>query len=170
MPNPMESLREARLSIAPWSARFETGIGILDLQHQELFEFIETLAESFREGAPAPKIRLGLKFLANYTVNHFKTEEAFMKEMGYPNFMAHVAEHSQLFAKVRHFQTSLMEGGTITLDVAIFLADWLHHHLEDMDMDYVRFARAQDDALAMVGEVAFPGVFNLDDFNLGVPE
>ena len=123
MPNPMEQSREGHLSIAPWSERYETGIGILDLQHQELFEFIETLAASFREGAATQKIRLALKFLASYTVNHFKTEEAFMKEMGYPSFMAHVAEHSQLFAKVRHFQTSLMEGEAITMEVAAFLAE-----------------------------------------------
>ncbi|GEM_PF-170911 len=170
MPNPMEQSREAHLSIAPWSERYETGIGILDLQHQELFEFIETLAASFREGAATQKIRLALKFLASYTVNHFKTEEAFMKEMGYPSFMAHVAEHSQLFAKVRHFQTSLMEGEAITMEVAAFLTDWFHHHIEDMDMDYVRFARAQDEALALARGEAFAGVFNLDDFNLGVPE
>jgi hemerythrin len=170
VPNPMEQSREGHLSIAPWSERYETGIGILDLQHQELFEFIETLAASFREGAATQKIRLALKFLASYTVNHFKTEEAFMKEMGYPSFMAHVAEHSQLFAKVRHFQTSLMEGEAITMEVAAFLADWFHHHIEDMDMDYVRFARAQDDALALARGEAFAGVFNLDDFNLGVPE
>ena len=56
------------------------------------------------------------------------------------------------------------------MEVAAFLADWFHHHIEDMDMDYVRFARAQDDALALARGEAFAGVFNLDDFNLGVPE
>jgi hemerythrin-like metal-binding protein len=157
-------------SAAPWSARHETGIGIIDLQHQELFEALNDLAAAFRKGAPLPQARSALRFLASYTVNHFRTEEALMKEMGYPGFMAHVAEHSQLFARVRHLQTSLMQGECIAMDVVVTLADWLQHHIGGMDQEYVEFVRTHPLAAPGVAGLAFPGVDQLDDFNLGIPE
>ncbi len=129
------------MAIAIWSSRFETGIDLVDAQHKALFEAVNRLAASFGAGTTATQVGESLAFLAQYTLEHFQTEEHFMREMGYPALETHRAEHARLVDKVQLLQSRLAEGKTVTMDVAIFLADWLKHHIHGADMAYVRFAK-----------------------------
>jgi hemerythrin len=129
------------LAIAIWNERFETGIALVDAQHQALFEAVNQLAASFGAGRTADQARESLDFLAKYTIEHFQTEEHFMQEMGYPALRPHAAEHARLVNKVQLLQARMAEGKPITMDVTIFLADWLKHHIHGSDMAYVRFVK-----------------------------
>jgi hemerythrin len=64
-----------------------------------------------------------------------------MQEMGYPALRPHAAEHARLVNKVQLLQARMAEGKPITMDVTIFLADWLKHHIHGSDMAYVRFVK-----------------------------
>jgi hemerythrin len=131
------------MPIAIWSSRFETGIAIIDSQHKTLFDAVNKLADSFKTGTAATQVKASLDFLVSYTDEHFKTEEKFMKEMGYPKLSSHMAEHGQLLAKAKDLQIRLAEGKPVTVEVTTFLADWLKHHINEVDMGYVEFAKAQ---------------------------
>jgi hemerythrin len=130
------------MAIAIWSSRFETGIPIIDTQHKALFEAVNRLADSFKAGTSAAQVKESLDFLVKYTVEHFQTEEKFMKDMGYPKLTSHMAEHAQLVAKAQALQAKLAEGKSVTVEVTTFLADWLKHHINESDMGYVEFAKA----------------------------
>ena len=129
--------------IAPWSSRFETGIDLIDAQHQSLFEAINKLADSFRAGNSKSQVKASLDFLVDYTVEHFQTEERFMREMNYPRLAEHVGEHAQLMEQVRDLQMDLMDGKPVIMEVTIFLAEWLKAHIHDSDMAYVYFMKEQ---------------------------
>jgi hemerythrin len=58
------------LAIAIWSARFETGIELVDAQHQALFEAVNRLAASFGAGSTADQARESLAFLADWLKHH----------------------------------------------------------------------------------------------------
>ena len=131
------------MPIAIWSSRFETGIAIIDQQHQALFEAVNKLADSFKSGTASAQVKASMDFLVKYTVEHFQTEEKFMKEMGYPKLSSHMAQHGQLVAKAKDLQARLAEGKTVTVEVTSFLADWLKHHINEEDMGYVEFAKAK---------------------------
>lgn len=131
------------MPIAIWSSRFETGIAIIDQQHQALFEAVNKLADSFKNGTASAQVKASMDFLVKYTVEHFQTEEKFMKEMGYPKLTSHTAEHAQLVAKAKDLQARLAEGKPVTVEVTSFLADWLKHHINEVDMGYVEFAKAK---------------------------
>lgn len=131
------------MPIAIWSSRFETGIPVIDQQHQALFEAVNKLADSFKSGTASAQVKASMDFLVKYTVEHFQTEEKFMKEMGYPKLSSHMAEHAQLVAKAKDLQARLTEGKPVTVEVTAFLADWLKHHINEVDMGYVEFAKAK---------------------------
>lgn len=68
------------MAIAVWSHRYETGIDLIDHQHRTLFDAVNQLAAAFKTGTAQNQVIVSLDFLAGYTVEHFQTEERFMKE------------------------------------------------------------------------------------------
>jgi hemerythrin len=132
------------MAIANWSSRYETGIGIIDTQHKALFEAVNKLADSFKAGTSKAQVKESLDFLVKYTFEHFQTEEKYMREMDYPKLTSHMAEHAQLIVKAKDLQNKLAEGKPMTMDVTIFLADWLKHHINELDMGYVAFVKEKN--------------------------
>ncbi len=132
------------MAIAIWSSRFETGIPIIDTQHKALFEAVNKLADSFKAGTSAAQVKASMDFLVKYTVEHFQTEEKYMREIDYPKLTSHMAEHAQLVAKAQALQAKLAEGKPVTVEVTTFLADWLKHHINEVDMGYVEFLKAKN--------------------------
>lgn len=132
------------MAIAVWNSRFETGITIIDSQHKALFDAVNKLADSFKDGTSKTAVKDSMDFLVKYTVEHFQTEEKVMKDMGYPKLTSHMAEHAQLVAKAGELQGKIAEGKPVTMEVSKFLAEWLKHHINEVDMGYVEFKRAQD--------------------------
>ena len=130
------------MPIAIWSSRFETGIPIIDSQHKALFDAVNKLADSFKTGNSTAQVKASLDFLVKYTLEHFQTEEKHMKDMGYPKLTSHMAEHAQLVSKAQALQDKLADGKPVTVEVTTFLADWLKHHINEVDMGYVEFAKA----------------------------
>jgi hemerythrin len=133
------------MTMAIWNSRYETGIHAIDTQHQALFAAVNDLAESFTTGSSHDKVTHSLAFLARYTQEHFRDEEQLMREIGYPGLASHLDEHARLVEDLQRFQDKLSAGKTITMDVTIFLADWLTHHINDVDMRYVDFFKKQQE-------------------------
>ncbi len=129
------------MTLVAWGPTLETGIDVIDAQHRTLFTAIHELAASFREGHAAGKAKESLEFLARYTVEHFQTEERFMRAMGYPSLELHRIEHGRLVSKLQMLQVKQGKGYLVTAEVATFVADWLAHHIHEADMGYVQFAR-----------------------------
>jgi hemerythrin len=132
------------MAIAVWNSRFETGITIIDNQHKALFDAVNRLADSFKAGTSKTAVKDSMDFLIKYTVEHFQTEEKVMKDMGYPKLTSHMAEHAQLVHKATELQGKIAEGKPVTMEVSKFLADWLKHHINEVDMGYVEFKRSLD--------------------------
>jgi hemerythrin len=137
----MGLLKGGPLAVAVWSTRFETGIGIIDSQHQVLFDAVNSLADSFRAGTSRDQAKESLAFLLKYAVEHFETEESFMRDMGYPALASHMAEHAKLIGKTRNLLARLAGGEPMTMEVTLFLADWLTQHIHEVDMMYVNFVK-----------------------------
>ena len=131
------------MTIAIWNPRYETGIAIIDAQHQSLFDAVNQLADSFREGQAQEQTAVSLDFLVNYTLAHFQTEEQHMREIGFPGLVQHAQEHAHLLDKAHVLQEAHADGQLVTMEVTIFFADWLKHHIKDMDLQYVDFLRCQ---------------------------
>ena len=84
-----------------------------------------------------------LHFLVDYTVKHFKTEEDFMQLHKFPGFAAHRSEHELLLAEASEFSAKWTKdpASVRPMEVARFLGDWLTHHIQQMDFQYVQFLK-----------------------------
>jgi hemerythrin len=131
------------MPIAIWNSRFETGIDLIDAQHKSLFAAVNQLVDSFQEGKARAQVKESLDFLVDYALEHFQTEERFMRAADYPGLAEHMTEHARLLEQVRDLQMDLLDGKAATMDVTIFLVDWLKVHIHESDMAWVYFMKDQ---------------------------
>lgn len=131
------------MTTASWNSRFETGIEDIDAQHQALFAALNQVAEAFRAGISGAHVQAGLDALLAYALEHFQTEETYMRERAYPGLAEHVAEHRRLVGRAHQLEEQFREGRPVTMELTIFLADLLARHIEEYDMAMVRFLREE---------------------------
>ncbi|WLT30065.1 bacteriohemerythrin [Geothrix sp. PMB-07] len=129
------------MPMALWSHQFETGIELIDAQHQMLFDSLNQLDAAVLDGSSARKVEEGLAVIARQSIRHFQSEETFMKELEYPARIRHSEEHHQLILQVRTIQYLQAKGEPVTAEVTEFLTDWFDHHIKEADMDYVRYVK-----------------------------
>lgn len=133
------------MALITWNDRFATGIPTVDDQHKTLFKTVNDFHEGLMTGRGREEMAKALEFLVDYTVKHFKTEEDFMQLHKYDAFSAHRAEHLLLLEEVATFKEQWTKNAASVrpMEVARFLGDWLTHHIQQMDFEYVKFLKAK---------------------------
>jgi hemerythrin len=125
-----------------WNKRYSVQIGSIDAQHQTLFSLAEELHTAMSAGQGKSVLSRTLDRLVQYTIVHFAHEERLMRLYGYSNLEAHQAQHEELTQKVLQFQTEFEAGKTtITVQLMIFLRDWLIGHIAGSDQKYAPFLK-----------------------------
>ncbi len=123
-----------------WNDSFSVKIPSIDKQHQKLVSMINELMDAMKSGKG--KLVLGdiIQELANYTVEHFNTEEKYFKEFNYPETEQHIKEHREFVNKVSDFKKKFDSGGiTLSVEIMNFLRDWLKNHILGSDQKYSDF-------------------------------
>jgi len=129
------------MTIASWNSRYETGIEIIDAQHQALFAALNQLTEAFRTGTSEEHVQTVLNALLAYAADHFQTEETYMRERGYPGLAAHATEHARLVERAHDLEAQFQKGRPVAMELTIFLADLLAQHIDEFDLAMVRFLK-----------------------------
>ncbi|MDP1833246.1 MAG: bacteriohemerythrin [Geothrix sp.] len=128
-----------------WNTRYNTGIEIVDEQHQELFQVVNRLRELVQEGADRGVIGTLLEDLVACSERHFATEEAFMAKVAYPDLPQHVAEHASMLTSLHELLGKFRESHwAMALMVPTFMEGWLKHHISDGDFGFVTFLKARN--------------------------
>jgi hemerythrin len=128
-----------------WNSRYNTGIQIIDEQHQELFRIVERLRGSIQTGAERAVVESLLEDLVACSERHFASEEAFMGRFGYPDLTQHVSEHASMLTSLHELLAKLRESHqAMALMVLTFMEGWLKHHISDGDFGFVTFLKARN--------------------------
>ncbi len=128
------------MALFVWKPEFDTNIEEIDQQHKKLVETINILHEAMNKGKGKDVLSKVFANLLEYTTEHFATEEKLMIAFVYPDYVEHKQEHEKCVAEVLKFKERFDQGDlSVTINLRIFLVDWLHAHLMEMDMKYVPF-------------------------------
>lgn len=128
-----------------WNTRYNTGIQIVDEQHQELFQIVDRLRRMVQDGADRAGIEALLEVLVACTERHFATEEAFMAKVGYPDLGSHLDEHASMLSSLQELLAKFQESHqAMALMVPTFMEGWLKHHISDGDFGFVTFLKARN--------------------------
>ena len=127
-----------------WKKEYDTGIEIVDEQHKALVKTTNKLLNAIEQDAANEVIEEILNFLANYTVEHFSTEETYMQEYNYPGYEHHKKVHDEFVNKVKGYievfkKTGITDEFVDTLQREV--VEWLIAHILGEDAKMGRFLR-----------------------------
>jgi len=96
------------------------------------------------DGKGKAVLEQSLAQLLDYTKVHFAAAEEFMGKYGYPETVAHKAQHDQLTAQVIGLQKKFRAGSTgLTISLMVFLKNWLEQHIAGSDQQYSAYIRGK---------------------------
>ena len=124
-----------------WTADLNTGIGIIDKQHQRIVEYINELDAANSGGHKREDIGHVIDELVDYTLSHFAFEESMQEEAHYPFLKAHKKVHEMFVKKVADLQHRFSLGEDVSAELHKMLFTWLYNHIKRDDADYVESVR-----------------------------
>jgi len=128
----------------PWSQALAVGINEVDTQHRWLVDATNRLHDALQTpGTPRATVSEVLEGLMDYTMNHFIMEESLFEQHGYPDAVAHKAQHNHFTATLLRLLSSFEAGREIGPEVLALLRDWLLGHIMHSDKAYVPHLQAQ---------------------------
>ena len=136
-------------ALLEWEAALETGMAIIDEQHRTLIEQIKILADRSK----ANRVAETLRFLENYVVEHFGTEEHLHDETDYPDAEAHLDVHNAFIQTFLDFKQEYEANGEkerllMLLKLTKLLSTWLREHITGMDRRFAEYYLAEFPAAA----------------------
>ena len=127
------------MAFVSWDESMSVNVHEIDVQHQKLIGMISEFYECISTDARAAFQGL-LDSLEEYTRYHFATEEKYFKRFSYPDAVNHVNMHQKFTEKVSEVRKRLDQGElVVSLEVTLFLKDWLTHHIKQADKAYGSF-------------------------------
>ncbi len=123
-----------------WNNSYDVGIKELNKQHERLFYLVNTLFDVIGLKDHENTIDEVMDGLIKYTVTHFEAEEKLMQENNYPEYEYHKEEHNKLAMEVSNIYSMFKSGKKVnTVELLIFLVNWLKNHIEKTDKKYGPF-------------------------------
>jgi len=127
-----------------WSPTLETGDDRIDEQHKALIEAFNQLHAALDHSRGWQEVSRTLIFLTNYTVQHFRQEEALMESAKYPDTPRHKKLHHDLVVKLSQLLKRYEEGSaTLNLSTLEFLEGWLVEHIQGEDTRVAEHLRSR---------------------------
>ncbi len=108
-----------------------------DLQHQRLFEIIDSL----KDDTDAQEVVLQLHL---YMDCHFALEEAYMQQLGYPDYEAHLEAHNKFRIEVLKLLDHGPDGEQERQLLSGYLRRWLKLHVLGIDKELEAFILASN--------------------------
>ncbi len=128
---------------AEFSENLVTGNELIDSQHKELIGRINKLLDSCdAENGKVTAVNT-LDYLADYTDFHFGAEEALQKEIDYPDYDKHKAQHDSFKQTIKELDEMLQEeegpSAAFVEKVEENVIKWFYTHIEGFDRSVAEY-------------------------------
>jgi hemerythrin len=118
------------MSVEPieWNDDLSIGDPEIDAEHQELIERIALIPEP-----GSPDDAQALADALAYAGKHFRAEEAFMQQIGYPGLAQHRGDHRVLTQALLAYKREFDAGSRDLYTLKQYLFRWARDHIRDED-------------------------------------
>jgi len=122
-----------------WLDDYKIGHKFVDEQHQTLFELANKIIDPENQDSTHQHVMA----LFKYVHEHFRAEEAIMREIHYPAYEQHRLEHDKLLDRLSAVGEAVGRGETDIEAIASFMTGWLLVHIIGDDMQIGDFLKKQ---------------------------
>ncbi len=120
-----------------WQNDLETGIELIDGQHQQYGRFVNAFLRAYSKGrVDHGKTEQAFGFLRAYVREHLSTEEMLMKECDYPDMAAHLNAHVYFSQWVQDVAARLgneQHSDDFAMEASCMLVEWFQEHIKSTD-------------------------------------
>ena len=125
------------MSFFSWSDKYSVDIPEMDKKKKKLFEILQEHFDAISQNKGNEALIKIFEHLHNYTIEHFSAEEKYMIEYNYPEYDIQKKEHKFFIDKIKSFKEDWINNKkTLSIDVSIFLKEWLLKHILVEDKKY----------------------------------
>jgi hemerythrin len=129
-----------------WSDDFVTGDAETDAHHREILARARRFVEALGSQAQEEEVGATLRFLLDFVARHFKSEEALMDSVAYPQRQKHHAAHQALFQQLGALlvlSRTPDDEAKLPERIEVFLHSYFKGHLRAHDAPMAKFVAAQ---------------------------
>ena len=129
-----------------WSKDLAVGVAEIDEQHQQWIQRLNDVAAAIAAHKGPVQLGQTLAFLADYTQQHFATEEKLMAAAKYPGLKTQLTQHKELTETLKDLVRDFDEEGATTKlaeTVNDYLGNWLLTHIREQDLAFGKFLKTK---------------------------
>jgi hemerythrin-like metal-binding protein len=110
---------------------------MIDEEHKKLIGLLNKVIAKEHNDNPE-ELREVLREMTNYALTHFKTEETYMIDFNYSEYIYHKIEHLDFEKKTISYYERVADGDyQITNEIHEYLEQWLDNHIQVTDKKYI---------------------------------
>lgn len=123
-----------------WDNNVSIGNKEIDQEHSKLFDIYQELIDFIETKGSRSEFARILSRMTDYSLIHFKKEEKYMQQMGYPKFADHQKYHMNYIRKVAMYNVELLSADPPDpQEITDFLGKWWINHILKMDVEYENY-------------------------------
>jgi hemerythrin len=116
-----------------WKDEYSIGHFQTDHEHKELISLANKVIAFSSNGEQADKIKGAVKALGDYSVIHFRNEEAYMERIGYPGLEEHKERHKELIERMEAVITQNTALDDLVHQLKRLMVVWVIEHIINED-------------------------------------
>ena len=121
-----------------WKSEYETGVSLVDTQHQTLFKYINKLHElTQRPAVDKAEMDSFIGFLESYVVSHFQYEESCMNRFNCPAHVVNKKAHGEFLKVWGQFKAAYAQQGpnkVLLSKLHSVAVQWIKNHICTVDV------------------------------------
>lgn len=128
-----------------WDRSLEIGDEFIDLQHRTFVILVSRSAKALERRVPHSVLMKIFYEIKKYAEFHFVSEENFMMQVGYPDYMQHEQMHSHLLSELSMKIAEANHNDKCAPEVLEFLYRWLLWHIAKEDKRIMAYVSKRAD-------------------------
>jgi len=125
-----------------WNTEMSIGNNNIDKDHKTLIEVYNDLVDLMALNNSREKFAVILSKMTDYTLKHFKKEEAYMEQFNFPDLKEHREYHNEYTLKVAMYNFDLLgPNPPDPQEIIEFLEKWWRNHILNIDRQYENYKK-----------------------------
>lgn len=128
-----------------WKPELELGNSLIDTQHRMLMLLCRKLDIAIKTNQSEQTIQRVMLELKKFTEFHFISEQNLMREIGYPDVVAHTQIHTTLLIDLQVELSRVRHRAEFPEDLLYIVYNWFNNHVVNEDLKIAEFFRHSPD-------------------------
>ena len=126
-----------------WKDRYNINYKEIDEQHRSLLAILNEMVDLLGQEPDGEQAAALFHRLCHYALDHFATEEGYMKAAGYAGLAGHRALHASFIDRLLELNQTFDSTDPRLLEETVeFVKGWYLNHINQIDQEYVPTLKA----------------------------